>query len=328
MQTNYVFRNLAVNNLLGFQEKDFVFDFFHYYQSHGIIKPNKFKETDYYRRKLDKKVEWYENALQSFKKEINQVIHTTHQLPINQYFEDIKKYRSWLCVIEEDKLRFKFNGWNEENYNAFIKEVEEEAEKYFQSENRKMKHLEEYDVPDYSIFGFALSTDNFGLPRTRKEINYNYFAVEEIPSLIDLTFMPEYLHFLNYVNEKFASAVDEYIDLYDRGKIVSSSTTIVNHVEVLQVAQAIVPGTNKKQLPDRNKQKIKWNRTPQEFVELFSPMITGRSIYLNKESESDTDPIVSLLYDTFEIKKAKGDGELSLTSLSTYFKEYNSRKVS
>ena len=56
-------------------------------------------------------------------------------------------------------------------------------------------------------------------------------------------------------------------------------------------------------------------------------MITDRSIYLNKESESDTEPIVKLLFDTFEIKKTKGDGELTVGSLSTYFKEYNAKPV-
>ena len=326
MQTTYAFRNLAVNSLLDFQEKEFVSDFFNYFQSKGPFRTSIFLGEDHYKEMLDHKMNWFIKNLQSFEGEINQVIHTTHQTPINQYFEELKEYREWVCNVDESKLLYTLNKWNDEVYDEFKKKVDSETEKYFQSDNRKMEHLQEYEIPDYSFINL-LGGRNYLNPNKRKEINYNYYVIEEIPEVLDLKFFPEYIHLLKYVSDKFATVADKYILQYDNGKIVSSSTVIVNHLEVLQAANAITNGTNKKELVASKKPKIKWNGTPQEFVELFAPMINSRRIFLNKESEGDTEPIVKILSETFEIKKQKGKGELMDGSLSTYFKEYNSKPV-
>lgn len=326
MQTTYAFRNLAVSSLLNFQEKEFVNDFFNYFQCNSPLRSSIFLGEEHYKEMLDHNLNWFIKNLESFENEINQVIHTTHQTPINQYFEELKGYREWVCNVDENKLLYTLNKWNDEVYDEFKKKVDEETDKYFQSDNRKMAHLQEYEVPDYSFMSL-LGGRNYLNPNKRKEINYNYFVIEKIPELLDLKFFPEYIHLLKNASGKFATIADKYILQYDNGKIVSSSTVIVNHLEVLQAANAITTGTNMKELPSLKKQKIKWKGTPQEFVELFAPMINDRRIYLNKESEGDTEPIVKILSETFEIKKIKGKGELMDGSLSTYFKEYNSNTI-
>ena len=324
MQTNYAFRNLAIHSLLDFQEKEFAFCFFHYFQSRGSNAPNTFLGPEHYKKKLEQELNLYEDALRHFKKEIDQVIHTTNQLAINQYIEYIKNFRLLLCNIGHEFIQDKINTWNSENMITYENKIEQETIRFFQSENRKMEHLQEYEMPESSYWALALSTPMANLKKTNKAINYNFYYSDEIPSLIDLDYIPEYIKFLKYVNEKFASVVDEYITQYEKGKIVSSSTMIVNHVDFLQAVNAITTTADNKTLSSTKKQKIKWKGTPQEFVQLFAPMITHRKIYLNKESESDSDPIVKILSDTFLINKKKGQGELSAASLSTYFKEFNS----
>lgn len=328
MKTTYAFRNLAVNSVLNFQKEEFVYDFFNYFQSKSPIRSSAFFGEETYKNKLAIKVEKYTATLQSFENEIKQVIHTTHQTVINQYFEELREYKEWLGIIDESKLSFTFSSWNDDTYAEFLKKVDEESAKYFQSENRKMKHLEEYETPDsWSILNL-LSHAQYGQPKMAKQRNYNFYTIEMIPDILDLQFFPTYVSFLTGVIEQFNSLVTKYIAQYDNGKIVSNSTVIVNHLDVLQAVNVFTPDAKKKLLPEPKRQKIKWNGTPKEFVELFAPLITDRNIYLNKESASDTEPIVKLLFDAFEIGKLKGEGDISIGSLSTYFKDYNAKPAS
>jgi len=73
-------------------------------------------------------------------------------------------------------------------------------------------------------------------------------------------------------------------------------------------------------------ERIKWGGTPKEFAQTFADLITDRKLFLNKSTESDTDPLVKLFHKFFFIPKEKGSGEITSASLSTYFKEYNATK--
>jgi hypothetical protein len=78
--------------------------------------------------------------------------------------------------------------------------------------------------------------------------------------------------------------------------------------------------------PEPQKTKIAWNGSAQEFVAHFAPLIFSRKLFLEAEHKLDTDPIVKILHQTFFIRKAKGDGEITAGTLRTYFKEFNAGK--
>jgi hypothetical protein len=73
-------------------------------------------------------------------------------------------------------------------------------------------------------------------------------------------------------------------------------------------------------LPSAPFQKLKWEKTPKEFAQTFNKLIKDNAISL--KGESDTEPIVRVLSDMFEIPK-RGGGLLNSDSLSTYFKKSN-----
>lgn len=79
-------------------------------------------------------------------------------------------------------------------------------------------------------------------------------------------------------------------------------------------------------VPEPGKTKIVWNGSAQEFVAHFAPLIQSRQLFLEAKHKLDTDPIVKILHQTFFIRKAKGDGEVSAGTLRTYFKEFNAGK--
>lgn len=70
---------------------------------------------------------------------------------------------------------------------------------------------------------------------------------------------------------------------------------------------------------EKPQEKIKWTGTPKEFVQTFQALIENGTLQF--KGNSDAEPIVRLLYNTFRIDKAKGEGEISLSTLSTYFKK-------
>ena len=72
-------------------------------------------------------------------------------------------------------------------------------------------------------------------------------------------------------------------------------------------------------------QKLQWTKSSKDFVETFYKLIVNKKIALN--GNSDIDPIVRILHDTFDIPKGKGAGFLSEHSLQTYFRKEHSGDV-
>ena len=62
-------------------------------------------------------------------------------------------------------------------------------------------------------------------------------------------------------------------------------------------------------------QKLKWNGKTKDFIAFFAPLIKDETISLN--GESDTEPIVKVLHSMFEIKKKKGEDEISVAHLAS-----------
>lgn len=89
---------------------------------------------------------------------------------------------------------------------------------------------------------------------------------------------------------------------------------------------SIIINDFKKNIPpkhgNRPIQKIKWDGSAAEFVEVFAKLIKSGKLSLN--GISDTDPLVKVLHTMFMVEKDRGEGEIAEGSLCTKFKEYNS----
>ncbi len=277
MEIRYAFRNMTVNALLAFQEEDFVYDFFNYYQSDGPIRPSVFYGSASYENGMSHKLEWYVNDLKLFEDEIQQVIHTTNQNAINQYFEKLNEYREWLCRIDEKEVELKFNTWNETTQSEFEKKVAAESANFFQHEDRKMPHLFEHEVPDYSML--AMFSNHYGIPKTKKVINYNFFEIKDIPQLLDLDHLPKYIKFVKDMQAKFYTLTSKYIDQYERGKIIATGTTYVSTVGQLNSYNTIVEGQQgNKQLAEHKVRQFKWNRSDIDCLELITALVELKAI--------------------------------------------------
>lgn len=192
--------------------------------------------------------------------------------------------------------------FNEETNAKFELLVEKQVDHIQKYPHFQKDHLEEYFIPGTKV----------------KRVNYKYFCIENGPYLIDTAFLYYYLPRLDKLICNLRNILIKYITLYEAGKIASNAQIVIEKLALPENNHAFTLQEPTKQ----KEEKIVWADTPEEFVKTFQPLIKQGT--LKYKGNSDTEPIVKRLYDTFRIGKTKGDGELALSSLSTYFKKENS----
>ncbi|SDX08870.1 hypothetical protein SAMN05444410_1091 [Hydrobacter penzbergensis] len=136
-----------------------------------------------------------------------QIINTTDQKTIDTYFNELLAELQYIdrlltpkCFIE------KITVWNEETLKRYTEIIESEVEDYFKNENRKRKHLEEYEDWNFSFSMFGLRGKS--AQEKVKRINYNFYCIEETPDLINEEIIDDYIAILKSLrNELFETAL-------------------------------------------------------------------------------------------------------------------------
>jgi len=218
----FAFKNIATNTLLNFIDnrrnaKDFV----------------EFKKEGEYPSFFSFNINHYKSSLPDFENEILQIINTTNQATIDTYFTELYQNIEYIeYKILPDTIEAAIKKWNEETLRAFNEKVERQSDEYFKNEDRKRKHLEEYEDWDFrSALFFGVQSP----AQKVKRINYNYYCVEEQPDLIDETYCKEYQVFLADLAGDYFTTVLDYVKAYDKGEIVSQVEKIIFNKPVVFV---------------------------------------------------------------------------------------------
>lgn len=213
MNLIFPFKNIALNGLLDFVEKEMVKDYF------------KHKDGDLFYDYYENRIKIYKEQIPDYENEILQITETSSQETIDKYFDElINNVLYAKDLIEEDNIKRLVKEWNDEELKAFEKKIVEQEEKYFQSENRKLKHLEEYEESQtlFPILGLGrrLALDK------RKKVNYNFYCVEEKPDLIDESRLDDYIKFIRELYHDFLDVAKKYGVPWQEGKIKSKLSTV------------------------------------------------------------------------------------------------------
>ena len=322
MKPTYAFRNLAVRGFRVFLEEDFVYDFFAFFQSEGDFRRSVFMGKEWYQRKVDDDLTHFSRALEDFENEIIQVSLTSTQGAINFYFEELNELMKWVTVVDSEKLRLQFEEWNSQKIDEHSAKVESESSQYFQEENRQRPHLEKHMERQGGISGFLTLAGSLS-PSYREVTNYNFYCIESVPDILDMFYFPIYISLVNRLKTKLDTLVEKYMDMYRRNKIISGAQVQFGNITV---SQPMLPGENtstmKALLPANQPCKINFDGTPEEFVEMFAPLIEKRKLFLHHKKRPDTQPIAKLLYQAFEIHQVGKSTEISENTLVSYFKKH------
>lgn len=210
MQPIFPRKNLAVNTLVGFRRAGTIYKFTDYFG-----KPDEAK-NGWEKEHLEWQINHLHRLIDYLKEELNQTIHTSNQLTVTTFFEELKtNIEGWDLdsVNEEDFVEIS-KQWNKEKYAEFLDKTKEKEVEYFNKPERtKYEHLEKYETSFFSPFSMQTTTSVVE--------NKNFFCVEDKPELIDLVKLPKYLKILNEVTSKFNNAIAQELKLYNEGKLTS-----------------------------------------------------------------------------------------------------------
>lgn len=214
MELIFAFRNISTNTLLKFvDEKENIHDYiltvldkYPYPENYFLIRVNHYKDT-----------------LPNFENEILQVIETTDQSTIDLYFYELIKNCDYIRLrIDLNEITKTVNRWNEDLLKSYEKQVENETEEYFKSENRKMNHLEEYETQENNgLISFIAGRK----PKTVLRKNYNFYCVEKQPDLIEVKYINDYQVYVSELANYYFDVAYRYIRPHQRSEIKSKFPT-------------------------------------------------------------------------------------------------------
>lgn len=224
MELTFPFKNITANSFLHLtDDRENIFDFI-------LTKKDDYPYSENF---FLKRVLYFRNGLPNFENEILQIINTTNQRTIDVYFTELLdnitliKERITLQSIKDSVVL-----WNIETIKTFEHKIEKETDDYFKSEDRKRKHLEEFEGWDYDGFGLLGGLSGF---KKIKRTNYNFYCIETKPELIDESYCEEYQVFLEELANEYLEIALRYIIPYKQGKIVSKSEEFVFNKPVVFV---------------------------------------------------------------------------------------------
>jgi hypothetical protein len=203
MVLTFPFRNWAYNNLLKFFEPDFIYDFV-----------NSGEELQSWAAEKHD-VQFYQDRVPDFENELLQVINTTSQETIDNYFQTLAEDIDYIKSLQsKDNLEHEIQEWNEKELISFNEIVAKKAEEYANAPSRKRKHLETYyeEIFTFPILGIY---DNKKIEQT----NYNFYCIEEKFKFINEEAIEAYLPFLNEQTQLFIDTANRYVIPWQEGNI-------------------------------------------------------------------------------------------------------------
>lgn len=213
MQFVFPFRNLTINTLLEFFQQEKVSDYSDIKSGKNIWKEDSFNSQ----------IAMWKNGLPNFENELLQVINTTSQESIDEYFRNLVSGINYLFnTIKKDYFNASILKWNEQILLDFSEYVNRKSAEYFNMDDRKRKHLEEYEdwVFDGSMFGY-LKAEMVKV----KKVNYNFYCVEATPELISLGIVDEYFDLINALYLQLVEIVKDHAISWLDGKLKSKIET-------------------------------------------------------------------------------------------------------
>ncbi|MFW5754751.1 MAG: hypothetical protein ACOCV9_08100 [Marinilabiliaceae bacterium] len=121
--------------------------------------------------------------------------------------------------------------------------------------------------------------------------------------------------------QKIKSIINDNLKQIPPSRPQKSDFRQINTVETLKRMETIISHEAEQLLNDSGNQAIEimWNKGPDEFVDTFVPLIKNRII--QKPGKKDFEPVITIISNTFKIKKERGEGFLSSSSIRSYLKK-------
>jgi len=211
MNLVFPFTNITINTFLDFLDKDAVKLFIKAQEDEESWAAESFKND----------VQHSKDYLPDLENEILQVINTSDQNTIDTYFQVLS---DGLASIREklnrDYILAKIKSWNDDAMIEYVAKVNDRTAEYMRNENRKLKHLEEYD--DYEFSHLFLGIKNDQATKVKK-VNHNFYCITEVPEVISEDIVNKYLDTIKPIADELFQIAGKYGKPWQNGEIKSKA---------------------------------------------------------------------------------------------------------
>lgn len=244
--------------------------------------------------------------------EINQVIHTCNQNTQVYLFETLKEWLTdWrIKSVNVEAFYYEIDTYNEKAYTDFAVSIEEKVKAFrATSDFLNREHLEEYEAE--TTGGLMGLIKGYSRPFKTKRINYSYYCITETPNLIDTTYLRPYIQRVSKLIDNFKSIVNKYVALYDAGKIVPTTTVVIE--------QKALSANNSGQLPapDPQQKKLKIILTVKQLAYLFRLFKDAKPDIIEAKSNAEMFRWISDNFTT----KGKANTPISTNAINNHFSD-------
>jgi len=209
MELVFPFRNITINTLWDFFDKEKVTEY-------SAFKSGKDAWGEEY---FDGAIARWRDSLPNLENEILQIVNTTDQKTIDEYFKSlVVQLNNLKDCLTKNYFQNNITDWNSEILKRYTDTVEKEGEEYSKQENRKRKHLEEYE--DWQFGGFLFGLQNAKAEKV-KRINYNFYCIEKAPDLISTNIIDDYFTIVETLFNQLIEVVRKYGIPWKEGKLKS-----------------------------------------------------------------------------------------------------------
>ena len=209
MELTFPFKNLAINNLIEVFGIDVIQSFANNQEDLAKWASENFT------------VSFYRDRIPSFENEVLQIIETTNQETIDEYFRILSSDLNHLKdLFAKEKVVEKIEEWNREKLKKFNDGLSVKEKEFLASSDRKMNHLQQYEGYEFEPVGLGLLL-GLGNRTTKKVIktNYNFYCIEDKIEFIDTSIAEPFFEFLQDEFTLLVNAAKKYGIPWQEGKI-------------------------------------------------------------------------------------------------------------
>jgi hypothetical protein len=169
-------------------------------------------------------VQFFKDRVPSFENELIQIIDTTTQETIDDYFSSLADVIHYLNgLLSKEYLTQIIEEWNKKEFEKYEELVNKKSEEYSKEPNRKRQHLETYEQEFSPLLIFGI----YHRQKKREIINYNYYCIEDKLKYVDPAIIDDYLNFLKEQTTLFVDTAKKYDIPWQEGKIKSKAAGLL-----------------------------------------------------------------------------------------------------
>jgi len=247
-------------------------------------------------------------AQDRMEEEINQTIRTCDQLTKDELIEYTTGWVEYFkrALANTSNIKNEIDTYNDKTILEFEQYVQMQEAKFKETKEYKtLNHLEFYEEEQRS-FGGLISLFDRAMPQKRL-VQYRKFIELKVPDLIDIEFLPQYMHFIKPIIQRCINIVEKRLPyLHSTSPVKQLPSIVLPEKEVEQSEPNF----------SRQGDKLKVNLSVKQLIYLFKMLHSTKLFNVSRLNE-----IQKFVSANFETVATSGKEDISVARLAKLWSE-------